>query len=146
MYEPLPKCCRKTRQGRACFPRLLRFPAEKDQKTNRAHLTRVNCRPPERKAVLFEPGSRRIGTIAYPLPLFRKPSCLVVDDISELKLDFGVPDALDERIERAAHCFQALSIRKLCGDSRTFPSRTERSIPPDDQTIADFRNRNPRAE
>src|SRR6266576_3661183 len=51
-----------------------------------------------------------------------------------------MPDALDERIERSAHCFQTLSIGKLSSYARALPSRTERAVPANDQAIADFRD------
>src|SRR5438046_3060628 len=64
----------------------------------------------------------------------------VVDDIPELKADFGVSDALDKRVEGAAHCFQTLSTRELRCDSRALPPGTERAVPANDAAIADFRD------
>ena len=57
-----------------------------------------------------------------------------------------MPDALDERIERAAQRFQTLSIGKLRGDSGTFPSSTEGTVPAHNQTVTDIRDRNPRGK
>jgi hypothetical protein len=70
----------------------------------------------------------------------------VIYDVTKLKIDLRVPHSLDEGIKRTANCFKTLGGSELRRNSHAFPSCAKRTVPADDEVIADFRYRNPARE